>query len=88
MISVAAPPLDQKWLGRKIDNNLIDELVRLNKKYGISIVGEGGEFDTFVACCPLFSKRIIIEDSINTWDEKTRSGRMEIKKISTVDKYS
>jgi len=81
IVSVAAPPLDEKWLGRKIDEKVIDELVKLNDRYGISLVGEGGEFDTFVTSCPMFSKRIIIEQADKNWDAKTRSGTLLIKKI-------
>ncbi|MCX6816177.1 MAG: diphthine--ammonia ligase [Candidatus Aenigmarchaeota archaeon] len=81
IISVAAPPLDEKWLGREMDNKMIDELIILNKKYGISLVGEGGEFDTFVTDCPMYNRKIVIEDTENIWDAKTQSGYMIIKKI-------
>src|SRR3989338_2180036 len=40
-VGVAAPPLDRKWLGRKLDEKAIEELVMLNLKHGIHIGGEG-----------------------------------------------
>ncbi|MFH0949353.1 MAG: diphthine--ammonia ligase [Candidatus Aenigmatarchaeota archaeon] len=79
--AVAAPPLNKSWLGRKIDRQCIKELTELNKKYGIHITGEGGEYESLVLNCPLFSKRIIIDDSIPSWDEKSHSGFLKIKKI-------
>ena len=31
-----------------------------NKKYGLNICGEGGEYETFTLDCPLFKKRIVM----------------------------
>ncbi|MHC1630401.1 MAG: diphthine--ammonia ligase [Methanoculleaceae archaeon] len=61
--AVAAGPLDESWLGRKIDAALIQDLERLEERYGISIVGEGGEFETYVLDAPFFSSRISITRS-------------------------
>jgi len=52
---VAAYPLDGSWLGRKIDKKFIEDAVILKEKYKIHPAGEGGEFETFVLNCPLFS---------------------------------
>jgi asparagine synthase (glutamine-hydrolysing) len=86
IVSVAAPPLDEKWLGKSLNKQAIDELVNLNEKYGISLVGEGGEFDTFVTDCPLFSKRIEILKTENIWDAKTRSGYLLIREARLKDR--
>jgi asparagine synthase (glutamine-hydrolysing) len=59
---VAAYPLDASWLGRKIDKSFIEDVKRLNEKYKINPAGEGGEFETFVLDCPLFSKKLKIKD--------------------------
>ena len=37
--AVAAPPLDESWLGRMIDEKCLKELIELNKRYGISVSG-------------------------------------------------
>lgn len=71
--SVSAEGFDESWLGRKIDNNCIDDLVRLNKKYSISIVFEGGEAETLVTNCPLFNRKIIITKSEKHWEGTTGS---------------
>ncbi|MFH0832617.1 MAG: diphthine--ammonia ligase [Candidatus Aenigmatarchaeota archaeon] len=84
--AVAAPPLDEQWLGRKIDYSCLDEMIVLNKKYGIHVSGEGGEYETFVLDCPLFAKKIEVVESEKIWDENTKSGILEIKKIKLVRK--
>lgn len=79
--AVAAPPLDEKWLGRKIDENCVEELVQLNKKYGIHPSGEGGEYESLVLDCPLFKKKLEVSGSKKIWDEKTRSGHLVVTVI-------
>ncbi len=46
--SIAAYPLDQNWLGRKLDAKAISELKVLQDKYKIHPAGEGGEFESLV----------------------------------------
>ncbi|MEM7820975.1 MAG: diphthine--ammonia ligase [Candidatus Aenigmatarchaeota archaeon] len=72
--AVSAAGLDRSWLGKRIERKTIDELVKLNKKYGIHISGEGGEYETLVLSCPLFSINLPKHRTI--WDEKTNSGRI------------
>ena len=40
---VFAYPLDKNWLGKQIDEDLIEKLWALSKEYGLSPSGEGGE---------------------------------------------
>ena len=58
--SVAAYGLDESWLGRLIDDEAIDELVKLNEKYKINIAFEGGEAESLAIDGPIFKKRIKI----------------------------
>jgi len=58
---VFAYPLGQDFLGRKVDNLFIEEMKVLKDKYKINPAGEGGEFESFVLNCPLFSKCLKIE---------------------------
>ena len=60
---VAAYPLDDKWLGRKIDNEFVKDAKQLYDKYKINPAGEGGEFETLVLNCPLFSRSLRIKES-------------------------
>lgn len=86
VIGVYAEGFDESWLGKKLDKKTINDLVSLNKKYGISIVGEGGEYETLVVDGPLFKKKIRIIDSEKIWDQKTQSGYLKIKKAMLINK--
>ena len=77
IVGVAAFPLDNGWLGRKIDKRFISEITKLQEKYKINPAGEGGEFESFVLNCPLFKKRLKIKDK-KIYGEKN-SWAMEIE---------
>ena len=55
--SIAAYPLDDSWLGRKIDSKMISELRALK---GVNPAGEGGEFESLVLNAPMFKREIKI----------------------------
>jgi diphthine-ammonia ligase len=59
---VFAYPLDEKWLGIRIDPLVIARLVQFQGQYGISPSGEGGEIETTVLDAPMFKRRIEIVD--------------------------
>ena len=58
---VFAYPLNEKWLGRRIDKKFIEDMKILNQKYKINPAGEGGEFESFVLDCPLFKRELKIK---------------------------
>ncbi len=68
----------EEWLGRKIDATAIADLLELNRKYGISLSGEGGEYETLVLDTPLFKNRIRIVEAEKTW--KGETGYYHVKK--------
>jgi diphthine-ammonia ligase len=86
IVGVAAPPLNEEWLGRRVDDQCIDELVVLNKKHGIHVAGEGGEFETFVTDSPMFFRKIEIISADKNWNEKERNGTYDIKEVKIVQK--
>jgi len=55
---IAAYPLEETWLGRKLDENMLKELEQLEKEYKINVAGEGGEFETMVVNSPMHKKKI------------------------------
>jgi diphthine-ammonia ligase len=59
---VFAYPLDKDWLGKEIDKELIEKLAFLEKEFGLSPSGEGGEIETTVLDAPLFKKKIEVLD--------------------------
>lgn len=60
---IAADGLDKSWLNRKITEKDVDRLVALNKKLGLNVAGEGGEFESLVLDSPMFKKKIVIDDN-------------------------
>jgi diphthine-ammonia ligase len=61
---IFAYPLDEKWLGAQIDEQVITRLVKLQNQYSISPSGEGGEIETTVLDAPMFKQKIEIIDYI------------------------
>ena len=77
MVSVSALGLDRSWLGRILDGPAVDELLQLSRKYKFHAGLEGGEGETFVLDCPMFSSKVEIKDSVVHWERD--SGYLEIK---------
>ncbi|MEF8786320.1 MAG: diphthine--ammonia ligase [Haloarculaceae archaeon] len=67
IIQVAAAGLDESWLGRTLDADALAELQQLNEEYGVHVLGEGGEFETFVTDGPHMDHRIELEYTTE-WD--------------------
>ncbi|MFH0928987.1 MAG: diphthine--ammonia ligase [Candidatus Aenigmatarchaeota archaeon] len=82
--AVAADGFDESWLGRVIDERCFNDLIELNKKHKINVCGEGGEFETLVLDCPLFSRKLEITKAKKVWKEN--SGVYEIEDAKFVDK--
>ena len=78
ILQVAAYGLDRSWLGRTLDADAIDELRALSDEYGVHLLGEGGEFETFVTNGPHMDQRIELEYDIE-WNGD--SGRVRITNV-------
>lgn len=61
MTAVAAEGLDSSWLGKQITEVEIKKLVELQKKIGINVAGEGGEYESLVLFGPGYTKRLQIK---------------------------
>lgn len=81
---IFAYPLNEKWLGKQIDQKMIARLVELQSQYGISPSGEGGEIETTVLDAPMFKKRLEILDS--AIEARGNSGVYIIKQARLVPK--
>lgn len=84
--AVAAEGFSEAWLGRRLDEKCLEELKELNRRYGVHLAGEGGEYETAVLNGPNFKKKILIVDSERQWDEKTKSGLLNIKDVKLIEK--
>jgi len=82
ILQVAAYGLDESWLGRTLDADAIDDLRQLNDEYGVHLLGEGGEFETFVTNGPHMSQRVDLEYDTE-WNDN--SGRVRITDAQLVD---
>ena len=81
---IFAYPLDETWLGRRLDAKTIEDLNKLKRKYGMNPAGEGGEIETTVLDAPFFKKKVkILEHEINAGDNE---GIFVIKKAKLVNK--
>lgn len=81
---VFAYPLDESWVGARIDYVLIRKLEALQKMYGINPSGEGGELETFVLDGPIFRKRIEILKASKTYENYR--GQLTIEEARLVEK--
>jgi diphthine-ammonia ligase len=82
--AVSALGLDAEWLGRILDSAAVDELLELQRRYGLNPTLEGGEGETFVVDCPIFSQRIKINSSKKHW--MGDHGYLEIQDAELVSK--
>ncbi|MBT7780268.1 MAG: diphthine--ammonia ligase [Nitrosopumilus sp.] len=76
MITVSSDGLDEQWLGKILLKSDIELLTNLSDKFGFNLNFEGGEAETFVIDCPLFSHSIKINQFTKNWDGYR--GRFEI----------
>jgi len=78
--SVSSEGLDDSWLGRVITHKDIDDLEKLAITHGFNLSFEGGEAESLVLNCPLFSMSLKIIKSNKIWDGYR--GRFEITDVT------
>ena len=76
MTTVSSDGLDDSWLGKTVSKSDIVSLKHLSEKFGFNLNFEGGEAETFVINCPLFTNSIKINQFEKKWDGYR--GRFEI----------
>ncbi len=81
---VAAEGLDESWLGREMNDASGTELLALHEKHGLSVCGEGGEFETLVVDGPNFAKRLRIIEARKEF--KGTSGVYRVLKAEVQEK--
>ena len=67
IVGCYAEGLGQEWLGRVIDEQAVNELKVIREKTGISIMGEGGEYESMTISSPMHSRPIEIVSSEVIW---------------------
>ncbi|RLG58085.1 MAG: TIGR00289 family protein [Hadesarchaea archaeon] len=81
---VSAEGLDENWLGRKLDSQAMRDLLELNRRYGVHISGEGGEYESLVLNGPIFKKRIELLEVKRLWHGT--SGHLIIKQAKLAER--
>ncbi|XP_052750359.1 uncharacterized protein LOC113514122 [Galleria mellonella] len=82
IIKVAALGLDPRvHLGLTIQE-IQPHLLMMKEKYSLNVCGEGGEYETFTLDCPLFRKRLVIDEKemvLHTDDPVAPVGYLNLK---------
>tara|TARA_B100000749_G_scaffold179169_1_gene138408 strand:- start:138 stop:842 length:705 start_codon:yes stop_codon:yes gene_type:complete len=68
LTSVSSDGLDESWLGKIISSSDLIKISNLSMEYGFNLNFEGGEAETLVIDCPLYSHPIQINKSEKIWD--------------------
>jgi ABC transporter with metal-binding/Fe-S-binding domain ATP-binding protein len=84
IVGVYAYGFNRKWLGRRIDEEALKDLIELSRRFQVSIVGEGGEYETFVLDAPYFKRRIQVVRAKVVW--KADAGHLIIEEARLEDK--
>ncbi|UXD21716.1 ATP binding protein [Ignicoccus pacificus DSM 13166] len=64
LIRVAAYGLGPEFLGKVVDEEMIEEIIRRARKYGFNPAFEGGEAETLVLKAPLYKRELEVEGRI------------------------
>ncbi len=71
IVGCYAEGLGEEWLGREIDREAAEELKKIRAKTGISILGEGGEYESLTVDSPLYGRPLSLDSCEKEW---SRSG--------------
>ncbi|XP_076442898.1 uncharacterized protein LOC143281556 [Babylonia areolata] len=89
IIKVAALGLmPEKHLGLSL-KQIYPHMMNMHQQYGLNVCGEGGEYETFTLDCPLFYKKIVVDDVetvIHSADAFAPVGYLRFRKIHLEDK--
>ena len=84
IVGVSAMGLGEEWLGTVLNKESLVKLSLLSKKNGFNLNFEGGEAETLVIDCPLFSSQLEIRQAETRWDGQR--GIFEIREAALVEK--
>ncbi len=80
--SVSAEGLDATWLGRRWDDRVVEDLLRLQDTWGVHPCGEGGEFETLVLDGPTFTQAIEVVRATPVWRGTSGIWRVEEARLA------
>lgn len=65
---VFAEAIDETFIGKEIDKNIVGKLSKIASTHHINPAGEGGEIETTVLDAPVFKKKIIVMKHTQEYD--------------------
>ena len=77
IVGCYAEGLDRSWLGRSLDEKTFADLKKVREKYAISVMGEGGEYESMTLDSPLHRYPLEIRRSGIEW--KKYSGTLNVE---------
>jgi diphthine-ammonia ligase len=83
IVGCYAEGLDESWLGRLINSEAVEELKKIREKYGISVIGEGGEYESLTLDSPMHKFPLEIVSSEVEW--KKNNGTLRVKNARLVN---
>jgi len=84
--TIASMGFKKEDLGRELDLKMIQRLKDLHARYGVSLTGEGGEYESLVLDAPFYKKKIVLDEVITHWDATKFFGYLEIIKLHLEEK--
>jgi predicted ATP pyrophosphatase (TIGR00289 family) len=84
IVGVFANGFDETWLGVPLTEETIQKLLDLQKRFGINVAGEGGEFETLVLDGPIFGKKLVIDETEKEWHRD--NGVLQVKRAHLQDR--
>ncbi|NCP71799.1 diphthine--ammonia ligase [archaeon] len=85
IVKIAGQGLSENWLGKVLTKEDVINLKIINKKKGINVAGEGGEYESIVLDAPLYKQKIVIT-SANPIMENEITGYLDILKLGLEEK--
>ncbi|MCQ2086008.1 MAG: diphthine--ammonia ligase [archaeon] len=80
IVGTFAYGFSEDWLGKHLNLSTKEELISLRKKYGLSIMGEGGEYESLVLDSPIYKKKLTIREYEKKYTKD--SGTLTVKEIN------
>jgi ABC transporter with metal-binding/Fe-S-binding domain ATP-binding protein len=80
VVGCYAEGFDESWLGRRLDMDALRDLRKLRDRYGISVMGEGGEYESMTLDSPMHSHPLAIKECEKIW--KRNEGTLRVSSLA------